>query len=76
MAQMTLEEKKTYFALSCRVANVNISDPKVLDLMVELYDKMLEKSGNVDLTEIKKIHDKYLKPETNEKAEKSIPQRG
>ena len=51
---MTHEEKINYMKIACGVVGYAF-DPKGLDLLVSLYELVIEKQGNSDLNDISRV---------------------
>ncbi len=62
------DQKIDYFSIALGVAGIRFDEPMIVELMVDLYETMLDKQGKVSLDEIIELKNAYVK-KTQENAE-------
>ncbi len=67
---MTHEQKINYMKIACGVVGYAF-DPKGLDLLVSLYELVIEKQGNSDLDDICKV-EVEVKQRADEKSKNEL----
>jgi hypothetical protein len=70
---LTLEDKQEYFNIALAVAGVRFDQPTIVLLLVELYDKMLEKQGEIVVSEINAMKKEYIKKMAVNESQRNIP---
>jgi hypothetical protein len=68
--ELTREKKIEYFTASLSIAGIRFDNPDIIELVVDLYESVLEKGGKADLDSIMDLKNKWI--ERTQKPEKKM----
>ncbi|MCK5345583.1 MAG: hypothetical protein KAR20_19370 [Candidatus Heimdallarchaeota archaeon] len=61
LKELTFEKRKELLNVSLNIVGVAFDNPNVVELVINVYDRIIEKGGAVGVDELIEIRDEFLK---------------
>ena len=59
--ELTLEKKKALYNVALGIAGVQFDNPEVVELLILVYERMMELEGKIGVDELIEMRDEFLK---------------